>query len=157
MCRYVCQRYVNLYVNMCHSHHDNCCEGKAEEKLATTSITLLPQHGHLLPTLQLRSSNHSYHSTAEGWSVKTRAPPHVRKIPHWRIFCVPLRHITYDNRELRVGLFNVPPESESRNLACWHSGEEDDLRPCEEPPAYRAIRQSYWSSLSGRTTTKKWS
>ena len=44
------------------------------------------------------------------------------------------------------------PQSESRNLACRHTGEGEDLRPCgEEPPAYSSTCLSYrCSCLSER-------
>ena len=48
----------------------------------------------------------------------------------------------HDGGTLPAGLPDSP-ESESRNLACWHTGEGDDLRPCGEPPAYSSIRPTY--------------
>ena len=49
-----------------------------------------------------------------------------------------------------------PPEPESRNLACWHTSEGEDLWPTGESPPYSCLHPKYQSPcLSERTTKKK--
>ena len=86
----------------------------------------------------------SVNSTAEDWILKTQAP-HVHKILYWRILCMPLGYITHDSGTLPAGL-SESPEPESRNLACWHIGEGEDLRPSGEPSADGGISPSYQKS-----------
>ena len=44
------------------------------------------------------------------------------------IFGVPLQYVHYDGGRLSAGLSD-PPESESRDLACWHTGGAEALPP----------------------------
>lgn len=44
------------------------------------------------------------------------------------IFSVPLQYIHYDGGRLSAGLSD-PPESDSRDLACWHTGGAEALPP----------------------------
>lgn len=48
------------------------------------------------------------------------------------------------------------PEPESRNLACWRKGEEEDLQPRGEPPAYSATYLNYLSTCLSKQQRKKW-
>ena len=53
-------------------------------------------------------------------------------------------YIICDGGILPAGLLTDQPEAESRNLACWHTGDGEDLPLCEEPPTYRDILPSHW-------------
>ena len=62
---------------------------------------------------------------------------YVHKIQHCRLFGGPQRYITNDGGTLPAGLAVRPIRFwESRNWACWHRGDGEDLRSCGEPPAY---------------------
>ena len=53
-------------------------------------------------------------------------------------------YIICDGGTLPAGLSTDQPEAESRNLACWHTGDGEDLPLCEESPTYRDILPSHW-------------
>ena len=67
---------------------------------------------------------------------------------------MPLRYIACDGGTFPAGLPDSP-ESESRNLACWHTGEREDLRPCGEPPSYSSIRPRYQSSCLSKRRRRR--
>ena len=113
-------------------------------------VNSLITHRSHIRALHLQDSHSALPLLCTVWAF-SRGSAH--EIPHWRIRCVPLRYIAHDGGTHPAGLSDSP-ESESRNLACWHTG-EGDLRPCGEPPAYSSIPPSYRSSCLSRERRRR--
>ena len=71
------------------------------------------------------------------------------------VCCLPLWHCWHDGGAPPPALSN-PPEPESRNLACWHTSEGEDIWPTGESPPYSCLYPKYRSScLSERRRRRR--